>query len=192
MIFLHVFTEEPSIKKVLDKLLPLLLQGNTTFMIYPHQGKQDLEKAIRSTVPSISKIPGSRIIITRDQDSSNCIELKRALNEITKANCFCPYKIRIVCHELESWFLGDLDAVEDAFKRFKSDNFKGKAELRNVDAIYKPSEFLLRILPEYSGAKHLPKLEVAEKVAQNMEITRNRSTSFQHFIQSVRDLTAEY
>jgi hypothetical protein len=176
---------------VLEKLLPLLLQGNTSFKIYPHQGKQDLEKAIRKTIPTISKIPGSRIIITRDLDSSSCLKIKTDLDEIAKVNCYCPYKIRIVCRELESWFLGDLDAVENAFQRFKSLNYKGKAELRNVDAIIQPSEYLLRILPEYSGVKYLPKLEVAEKVSRKMEIDRNRSTSFHHFIQSVRELTAE-
>ena len=149
-----------------------------------------MEKAIRRTIPSISKIPGSRIIITRDQDSANCLKLKAELDEIAKANCFCPYKIRIVCQELESWFLGDLDAIENAFQRFRSDNYRGKAELRNVDAINQPSEYLLKILPEFSGARHLPKLEVAEKVSQNMKIDRNRSTSFRHFIQSIRELTA--
>ncbi|NJN28551.1 MAG: DUF4276 family protein [Cyclobacteriaceae bacterium] len=190
MIFLHVFTEEPSLKIVLENLLPSMLTENISFKIYPHQGKQDLEKAIRRAIPSISRIPGSRIIITRDQDSSNCVELKQNLDEIAHNNCFCPYKIRIVCQELESWFLGDLEAIEGAFHRFKGENHIGKAEFRNVDAISKPSEYLLKILPEYSGIGYLPKMEVAEKVSKNMGIDRNRSTSFNHFIRSVRDLTS--
>lgn len=76
MICLHIFPEEPSAKILFEAILPELVSENVTFRIYPHQGKQDLEHALRKTIPTISKIPGSRILITRDQDSADCKDVK--------------------------------------------------------------------------------------------------------------------
>jgi hypothetical protein len=72
MTFLHVFTEEESARRVFDIILPKILPDGIYFKVYSHQGKNDLEKALRTTLPTISKIPGSRILITRDQDSADC------------------------------------------------------------------------------------------------------------------------
>ena len=58
MTFLHIFTEEPSLKIVLETILPKILPENVYFQIYSHQGKQDLERALTLTLPTISKIPG--------------------------------------------------------------------------------------------------------------------------------------
>lgn len=76
MTTLHIFTEEPSAKKVFDIILPKLLPQNVSYRVYPHQGKQDLGKALKDSVPTISKIPGSKIIITRDHDSSDCKQVR--------------------------------------------------------------------------------------------------------------------
>ena len=41
MTFLHIFTEEPSLKIVLETILPKILSEEVHFQIYSHQGKQD-------------------------------------------------------------------------------------------------------------------------------------------------------
>lgn len=184
---LHILTEERSLKEMLDVILPKLT--NISFQVYPHQGKQDLERALRTTIPSLCKIPDSRIIVTRDQDSGDCLRLKRELSEKMESHCFCPYKIRIVCRELESWFLGDLEAIEKAYPQFKSKNFKNKANLRDVDAIVNPSEYLLKLLPPYSSSKYLPKLEVVKRISSHMNIDKNLSRSFGHFIKTVKEFS---
>ncbi len=187
---LHVFTEEPSAKNVFEILLPKLLPENVFFRVYPHQGKQDLEKALAKTVPSISKMPGSKILITRDQDSGDCLEIKRNMDSVMTLNCSCDYYIRIVCRELEAWFLGDLHAVELAYTRFKSEQYQHKAEFRNVDQIVNPNEFLLKIIPEYSDRTTLPKLEVSETIAPFLDFDRNTSTSFNQTISAINKLIA--
>lgn len=186
---LHVFTEEPSAKNVFEILLPKLLPKNTLFRIYPHQGKQDLEKALRTTVPSISKIPGSKILITRDQDAANCIEVKKRIKSIIGSNCHCDYYIRIVCKELESWFLGDLTAVKLAYPRFKPEQHQGKADFRNVDLITNANHHLLKIIPEYSNWETLPKLQVSENISPFLNLDKNTSTSFNNTIKAIRLLT---
>jgi len=188
MTFLHVFTEEESAKILFEAILPKLLPEGVFFNVYKHQGKQDLERGLRTTLPSISKMPGSRILITRDQDSADCKDVKTRINEIAFEYCQCPYLIRIICHELESWFLGDLHAISFVFPRFKPDVFLNKAELRDVDRIVSPNEYLLKIIPEYSGRTYLPKLETAEKISQYLNLDKNNSTSFNHSIAGIRKL----
>jgi Domain of unknown function (DUF4276) len=188
MTFLHVLAEELSIKIVLDILLPSLLPNGTLFRVYSYNGKDDLQKAIQSVVPSLSRTPGAVVLIIRDQDQYDCIALKQELMRLTYSNCSTNFKIRIVCRELEAWYLGDMDAVELAYPRFKADQYKNKSDFRDVDSIVDPVEKLRRLIPDYSQQERLPKLEIAQQVAVHMQIDRNRSTSFQHFFRAVTEL----
>jgi hypothetical protein len=177
-------------KNVLDVLLPRILPENVSFLVHPHQGKGDLEKALQDTVPSISKKPGAKILIICDQDKEDCKSLKNKLLEKIFNRCKCDYFVRIVCRELESWFLGDLEAVEKAYPRSKAQQYANKKELREVDSVQKPSQSLLKKIPELSGKETLPKLEVSKKVAKHMNIDSNKSSSFGHTMEAVRKLTA--
>ena len=188
MRVIHIFTEELSIKNVLEVILPKILPIDVYYRIYPHQGKEDLEKALSSTLPSISKIPGSKILVTRDQDNNDCIELKQHLDEIISNNCACEYSIRIVCKELESWFLGDMEAIEQAYPRFKAEQHVNKAEFRNVDKIAYANRQLLKHIPEYIDRQTLPKLEVSENISQFMDFSKNKSDSFNHTIKAILKL----
>lgn len=191
MISLHIFTEEPSLKFVLETILPQILPENVFFHIYSHQEKQDLERALRTTLPSISKIPGARIIVTRDQDSSDCRELKQNLIEIIGLNCQCDFLVRIVCRELESWYLGDMQAIKSAYPRFNIDQHKNKAEFRNVDKLQSPNRELLKIIPEYSNRDYLPKLETAEYISPFLNLKENKSESFNQMINAILRLTKD-
>lgn len=189
MTVLHIFTEEPSAKILFDTILPSVLSNqNVTYRIYPHQGKQDLERALKTTLPHISKIPYSKILITRDQDSSGCIELKQKLESLIKNTCQCEYRIRIVCKELEAWFLGDLKAIQLAFPRFKPEQYQSKADFKNVDAIINPNHYLLKIIPEYKGKSNLPKLETAERISPFLDLEHNQSSSFNHTLNAIKEL----
>lgn len=189
MIILHIFTEELSAKNVLDEVLPKLIPG-VHYRIYPHQGKEDLYKALRTTVPSISKIPGSRILITRDQDNYDCKDVKADLLKIVDGKCACPHSIRIVCRELESWFLGDLNAIKQAYPRFKPEQHSAKADFRDVDSIAIPNDYLLRIIPEYQGMATLPKLETSSKISKFLDLENNTSKSFKFTLSAITQLVA--
>jgi|JFJP01.1.fsa_nt_gi hypothetical protein len=185
---LYVFTEEPSAKKVFEVILPKLLPENIYFRVFDHQGKQDLENAIQSTVPSISKIPGARILITRDQDNSDCKETKKHLQKMIEKSCSSTYLIRIACRELEAWFLGDLNAVKQAYPRFKPEQYSEKADFRDVDLLHRPDEWLLKIIPEYSGMETLSKVANSENIAPFMDLEHNSSVSFNNTISGIRKL----
>lgn len=185
---LFVFAEEQSAKIVLDTILPKILPANVEFNVYSHQGKQDLEKAIRKTLPIFSKIPGARIMIVRDQDSADCVILKQHLTAIVAEYCNAPYLIRIVCRELECWYLGDLKAIQSAYSRFNIKKHENKKDFRNVDVLQNAVILLKSIIPEYSSHKHLPKIECANKIAPLLDVEFNTSESFLQFVSGVKKL----
>jgi len=194
VIYLHIFTEEPSIEKVFNVILPKLLNSdNVHFRVYAHQGKDDLMHALRTTLPTISKIPNSRILITRDQDLYNCLELKQQINDIIKDKCKSPYLIRIICRELEAWFLGDMNAIQRAYPRFEPSKYQNSSKFRDVDIIHSPNERLKEIIPDYEKLDNLPKNEVAERIAPYLtidnEFTFNKSPSFQNTLNAIQKLT---
>lgn len=190
MTVIHIFTEEQSLKNVLTEVLPKVLPKHVYFNIYSHQGKQDLEKALKTTLPSISKTPGAKILITRDQDNDDCIELKKRIFELVNDNCLCEFSIRIICKELEAWFLGDMNAIESAYPKFKADQHINKAEFREVDKIQSPSRQLLNIIPDFSKSEYLPKLEVSECISPFLQIDNNKSVSFNHTITAIKKLAS--
>jgi hypothetical protein len=109
--------EEPSIATVLNEILPKIIPDTTSFICIPHQGKQDLSKSIPIKIKAFKSFsPETKFIIVHDQDSHDCKKLKAELLEICQTAGQPNAMIRIICHELESWFLGDLAAVEKAYK----------------------------------------------------------------------------
>ena len=106
--------EERSMKELLEVLLPRIIPETVTFKCIHHEGKQDLEKSIPRKLKAWKT--AGRFVIIRDQDSGDCVEIKNNLKNLSNKSGRSDTLIGIVCHELESWFLGDLAAVEKAFE----------------------------------------------------------------------------
>ncbi len=129
--------EEQSMKEVLDILIPPILPDNMTFQTIPHRGKQDLEKSIPRKIKGWGKLPNIEIhfIIARDQDGADCKKIKKRLLSLCTEGGRPDSLVRIVCNELESWFLGDLLAAEKAFNRNNLSGLKNRQKYRNPDLI---------------------------------------------------------
>lgn len=173
--------EEISMKAVLDEILPSMLPEGYTFQTIKHEGKTDLEKSIPRKLRAF-RIPGVQFVVLRDQDNSDCKEVKQRLMQLCFEGGRTDALVRVVCHELESWFLGDLSAVEKAF------NYKGiarkqdRAQFRNPDRLANPCEVLQKIVPEYQ------KYSGSKEIAKYMNIDANCSLSFNAFIKGIRKL----
>ena len=166
--------------ELLPRILPQGWQLNKNVFIRTHDGKSDLQRSIPIKVRAFGSIPGMNvgIIIVEDQDSWNCVELKQHLlklyTEQAKPNIKCM--VRIVCHELEAWYLGDMQAIQHVFPRFKPEQHKNKAKFRNPDACINPKRELKSIVGEY------PQIQTAKQIAKHFDIEANKSTSFNYFI----------
>lgn len=170
-------------------MLPRL--GFVEFEIKHHRGKEDLITNLDKIVPTLSKPPQQkRIIVIIDQDKQGCKELKTRI-VVKMQKCACDYKVRIACYELESWFLGDMDAIAKCSPQFKPKSLQNKKKYRNIDSVEKPSNVIEKIVPQWKN-DYASKPKFAEKMAKIISLEprnreqSNRSHSFHVFLETLK------
>jgi hypothetical protein len=173
--------EDYSMKKFFEGILPRLGFEKHQFDIKHHHGKEDLLMNLDKIVPSLCK-SAQFIMVVIDQDKQNCTLLKNKI-KTKMVRCVCEYKIRIACYELESWFLGDMQAISRCSPRFKASFFQNKEKYRDIDSISKPSDVIAEMIPDYEK-QYSSKGKFAESISneiflddQNL-VHANRSHSF--------------
>lgn len=106
--------EEPSARALMQGLLPRLLPSTVEVQYMVFEGKQDLERRMTGRIRGWMR-PDSHFVVMRDQDSNpDCLAIKSRLRVLAAEAGRPDVLIRIVCRELESWALGDWDAVSEA------------------------------------------------------------------------------
>lgn len=197
--------EELSAEATLKCILPKILNDDVSFDIHVLQGKQDLLKKLPMRLKGYSKwIPNNwRVIVLIDEDRQDCHKLKTQLEStaheaglITKSSTLPirDFQVvnRIAIEELEAWFFGDITALREAYPRI-SKSLQNQSKYRNPDAVtggaYEALERLLIRNRYYS--ERLPKTEVAQNIAKHMEPSRNRSRSFQVFVEGIKACVAQ-
>lgn len=171
--------EEQSMKMLLDGILPHILPEGVRFQTIPHEGKSDLKRSLPVKLKAWNE-PDVAFVVVHDQDSNDCMELKRELTELC-AGYGRRVLIRIPCHELESWYWGDLAAVSSAFGKDLS-YLHRQSKYREPDKIVNPKYELKRYLPQ------MGQIEGARKIAPYMDIENNTSYSFGVFVRGVQAL----
>jgi hypothetical protein len=177
--------EERSAKSFLESLLPRLLvqRDDIEYCLVAFEGKQSLMKGISSKIRAW-QIPYARFIILHDQDANDCVTLKaniRSIVETTgKKNVTT---IRIACKELETFYLGDLQAVSEAYTMPKLSTMQEKAKYRNPDRLENPN----RLLTEITNGQY-QKIEGSRRIGKLISIERNHhntSRSFQVLLETL-------
>jgi hypothetical protein len=174
-------TEEPSMATLLDGLLPRLFPG-LAFRCVPHEGKNDLKRSIPRKLRAWEH--DARFIVLIDNDGGDCLARKQEIARLCAEAGRPDTLVRIVCQELEAWYLGDFPAVAEAFKAPKLATFGGKAKYRNPDALNKPSVDLARLVPAFQ------KISGARAIADHLRRDANASASFQALVSGVERLVA--
>ena len=180
---LVLLLEEESMQKLLDGLLPRLFPG-LPFLCVPHEGKTDLERSIPRKLRAWHE-PGVRFAVVRDNDGGDCRARKEALRGLCEAARRPHTLIRLACQELEAWYLGEPDALAEAFGRQALRNLGRRARFRDPDAVVRPHEVLERHVPKFQ------KVSGARRMAQHLTRERNRSTSFRIFLAGVDSVAGE-
>jgi hypothetical protein len=179
--------EEPSMKELLDGLLPRLVPGWQTpehFQCVPHEGKSDLDKSVPRKLKSWLE-PDVRFVIVRDNDNADCSALKHKLVTACALAGRPDTLVRLVCQELESWYLADLEALAAAFPGQKIDTPALRKRFADPDERPKPSHDLAQV------AKGFQKRSGARAMAPLLDATRSRSASFRAFCSGVARVAAE-
>lgn len=168
-------------KVTLERLLPKLGIDLSFVTIIAHEGKTDLERSIPRKLRAW-QAPGARFLVLRDNDRGDCLAVKARLAQlVAAAGKSASTKVRIVCQELEAWFLADVEALIAGgyLAAGKSPAFLRK----DPDAISYPVHEMERLRAGYG------KITGANDIAPHLAIDNTRSTSFRNTIQAIRDLT---
>lgn len=182
MTCLVFFLEEQSAKIMLDGILPQILPEGVEHKCVVFEGKQDLEKRLPLRLKGWLHTENTRFIVLRDQDSADCRLIKQRLVEICREAGRPETLVRIACRELESFYLGDLAAVGQAFGKNNLNRQQNNSKFRNPDALGNPVQELQKLVPDYQ------KLSGSRKIASQMNIDANKSESFNTLIRGIRNL----
>jgi hypothetical protein len=179
---LEEISMEAFLRNFLPKILPEGYKYKENYFLRPHSGKSDLMRSIPNKL-KIDYGEPTTFIILHDQDSNDCRVLKSEILQLCRNNCRNNnnYLIRIVCRELESWYLGDMQAIECAFPKFKAIKHRNKAKFRRPDEL-NASEEISKLVPDFQKTKG------AKLISQYIEIDNNKSQSFNQFITGIRQI----
>ena len=177
------FLEERSAKKMLEGFLPHLLPKESQF---PYRcicfdGKQNLLKNLESRLKGWNE-PKTRFIVLIDGDNQDCHALKKQVCTICKNARKPDALIRIVCQELESWYLGDLKSVGRVLGMPELGN-KQTSQFQSPDSIQKPKEKLKSLTKnQYQPVGN------SYEIGRALSINGNCSKSFEIFVSGLLHL----
>lgn len=181
MTELVFFLEEPSARAMLEGVIPRLLGDQITVRYVVFEGKQDLEKRLPRRLRGWRN-PHARFLVMRDQDSGDCHQIKRKLKSICEQAGRPDVLVRIACRELESFYLGDLNAVANTIGPPNLARQQNNARYRNPDRLSNAAQELKRI------AKAYHKLSGSRAIGLTLSLEQNRSESFNQLISGIRKL----
>ena len=204
-VHLEFLLEEPSAEAVLRTILPKILSGNISSDFFVFKGKEHLLKNLPERLKTYRQWISDdwRIFVLIDEDREDCHELKAKLEQaayeagfVTKSSAAPNEDFQVVnrlaIEELEAWFFGDIEALHTAYPRI-SKTLQYQRKYRNPDAIQGGTyEALERLLIEKNYYRErISKPTVAQNIAQHMVPSRNKSKSFQVFVEGLKACVGE-
>jgi hypothetical protein len=177
LFLLEEQSAEAMLKEFLPRCFPTLRCTYRRFSDVNELLKR-LEKTIRNHTDT--ECP---IIILCDQDDKDCVKFKKHISGLCKktrqeSRCI----IRIACHELESWYLAQLDVVANHFG--VPELSKRQNRYSNPDNTNKPSKELERLTKQ-----QYQKIKGSRIMGKHLDPEVKRSVSFKHFIQTLREIS---
>jgi len=180
MMTLVFFLEELSAQVMLEAFLPKILSVDFTTQFIVFDGKSDLEKRMAKKLQGWIK-PDCFFIILRDQDSADCKNVKSTLLDKCVAGNKPEALIRIACREIESWYIGDLSAVEKGLGISGLKKFQLREKYREPDRLGTPSnELFLLTKGKYQ------KVSGSRNIGPFMNPEVNNSRSFHVFCEGIK------
>lgn len=193
--------EEPSAEAFFAEFLPKIVTDGTTWKLIAFQGKADLLANLKKRLKGYAAwLPNDwRIVVLVDEDRGDCSKLKHQMEAAAKAaglitksrakNGAFAVLNRIAVEELEAWFLGDVEGLRSAYPGVSA-SLGSRENFRDPDAVRGGSwEVLERVLQRAGHFRGgLGKIELARTMAKHLEPSRNRSRSFQCFMEGIAAL----
>lgn len=174
--------EEASAEEMLKGLLPRLLPAGLHVRFITFEGKSDLESKLVRRLRGYL-VPNALFVVLRDKDAGDCRKIKaRLVEKCIEANRPNAL-IRIACHELESWYLADLAAVEHALEIPNLSLKQDQSKFRTPDDLSNPVQELERLTNH-----RYQKVSGSRDIGPHLDLDNSRSHSFAIFISGLRRL----
>ncbi len=174
--------EEDSAKAMLEGLLPRLLPDGLPVRYIVFEGKSDLDNQMVRRLRHY-RVPDARFVILRDKDAADCHAVKAGLVQKCQQAKRPKALVRIACHELESWYLADLAAVERALVINGLAGKQNKSKYRTPDAIPNPAQELKTLT-----GQRFQKVGGSRAIGPYLDLNNTRSRSFAVFVAGIRKL----
>jgi len=212
---IEFLVEDTSGEKLLQLLIPQILgeQGDPhTWRLHAYKGigripkgmttigdpaKRILLEQLPKLLRGYGKSPGiDAVVVVLDSDRRDCVDFLKELKNLA-SDCSPPANtlFRVAIEEMEAWYLGDRNAVLQAYPRAKKevlqryvqDSICGTWELL-ADAVYPGGSAAIKKegWPLPGQVKH----EWAETIGPFMSLTVNESPSFMKFRDGLLRLVA--
>ena len=138
----------------------------------------------------------SSIIVVIDQDRDDCEKLKHDILEMAISNGLIrrgeptsqtTLRVRIAMTELESWFLGDGQAIRTAYPRVREREIQVPGDVDHLPDAWEWLEHKLQRRRYFPSG--LRKVEAAHEIAQHLDLSpdANASHSFRLFLRTLRE-----
>ena len=177
------FLEEFSARVMLEGFLPKIIPDAIRCRFIVFEGKQDLEKQMVKRMRGY-RVPNARFVVLRDKDSEDCRQVKKRLAGKCAEALHPSSLVRVACHELESWYLGDLAAVEVGLGVTGLARQQHKTPYDMPDDLAAPAQRLQSIAPAYQ------KVGGSRAIGPHLNPATNRSHSFRVFVAGIQKLVA--
>ena len=174
--------EESSAREMLRGLLPRVLPPDVRPMYITFQGKQDLEKNLVRKMRHW-RLPESVFVVMRDQDAGDCRAIKRKLLDLCRKTGKERVLVRIACRALESFYLGDLKAVEKGLGVKRVAAQQRRSKFRSPDALGDPHRELCRLTTD-----KYQKIAGSRNIAPHLALEGNTSRSFNALLAGIQNL----
>ncbi len=213
---IEILVEDSSGEKLLTALLPKLLgeNGNPhTWNMHAYKGIGRIPSNLKANTDPVKRIlldqlprllqgygktPGiDAVVVVLDTDKRNCIDFLSELNTLVRGCHPAPNTLfRLAIEEVEAWYLGDRQALTEAYPRAKLDVLNRYVQDSAcdtwellADAIYPGGSAAIKKAgwPLPGQVKH----EWAERIGPLLDPDRNVSPSFGKLRDGLRRLVAE-
>lgn len=178
---LGFFLEEESAKAMLEQLVPRMVPDGVLIQLrcVVFEGKQDLQRNLERKLRGYLR-PDAHFFVLRDQDRDDCVILKKKLRTICIKAGRKNSVVRIACRELETFYLGDLRAVEAGLAVAGLSRKQKSAKFRDPDRLQNPAMELER-LTAYSYQK----VAGSRAIGEHLSLADSRSRSYLHLVRSI-------
>lgn len=177
------FLEERSAAAMLEGLLPKLIPDDVIPRYVTFEGKQDLERQLVRRLRGYRN-PNALFVVMRDQDAQqDCGVIKKRLERLCSQAGRSGVLFRIACRELESFYLADLQAVQQGLGLSGIAAEQAKPKLRDPDRINSAKEELRKL----TNQRHQP-VEGSRAIGRYLDPENGRSRSFRNLVAGIRRL----